>query len=153
MRWTAKELDMYSKSKEYVDTALIPLIPFSFGGEMKQTGSVNEFLSILSLEIEKQMKGRVLLMPTFHYASNEIDKVERLKHWADVVKENDIRHIFFLTSDYEWKKAEGKLENNLIWLPAIPMENLEKEQARATIGQQVIQILDIFTYNWENEKK
>ena len=153
MKWTAKDLDMYIQSKEYVDTVLIPLVPLSFGGQMKQTGSMNEFLTILSLEIEKQMKGRILLLPTFHYLSDEMDKVERLNRWAKEVKEKDFKHIFFLTSDFEWKKEEGELENNLVWIPAIPLESLETEQAREMINQQVLQILDVFTYNWKNEKK
>ncbi|MCK1982442.1 MULTISPECIES: YpiF family protein [Peribacillus] len=153
MKWTAKDLDMYMQSKEYVDTVLIPLVPLSFRGQMKQTGSMNEFLTILSLEIEKQMKGRILLLPTFHYLSDELDKVERLKRWADEVKENNFEHVFFLTSDFEWKKEERELENNLVWIPAIPLEGLEIEQAREMIHQQVIQILDIFSYNWKNEKK
>ncbi|CAH0171802.1 hypothetical protein ASG97_22125 [Bacillus sp. Soil745] len=153
MKWTAKDLDMYMQSKEYVDTVLIPLVPLSFKGQMKQTGSMNEFLTILSLEIEKQMKGRILLLPTFHYLSDEMDKVERLKRWANEVKENNFEHVFFLTSDFEWKKEERELENNLVWIPAIPLEGLEIEQAREMINQQVIQILDIFSYNWKNEKK
>ncbi|MBT2649269.1 YpiF family protein [Bacillus sp. ISL-34] len=153
MKWTAKDLDMYMQSKEYVDTVLIPLVPLSFRGQMKQTGSMNEFLTILSLEIEKQMKGRILLLPTFHYLSDEMDKVERLKHWANEVKENNFEHVFFLTSDFEWKKEEPELENNLVWIPAIPLEGLEIEQAREMINQQVLQILDIFSYNWKNEKK
>ncbi|MES1038463.1 YpiF family protein [Peribacillus simplex] len=153
MKWTAKDLDMYMQSKEYVDTVLIPLVPLSFRGQMKQTGSMNEFLTILSLEIEKQMKGRILLLPTFHYLSDELDKVERLKRWANEVKENNFEHVFFLTSDFEWKKEERELENNLVWIPAIPLEGLEIEQAREMIHQQVIQILDIFSYNWKNEKK
>ncbi|MCM3673966.1 MULTISPECIES: YpiF family protein [Peribacillus] len=153
MKWTAKDLDMYMQSKEYVDTVLIPLVPLSFKGQMKQTGSMNEFLTILSLEIEKQMKGRILLLPTFHYLSGEMDKVERLKRWANEVKENDFEHVFFLTSDFEWKKEERELENNLVWIPAIPLEGLEIEQAREMINQQVLQILDVFSYNWKNEKK
>ncbi|GAA1371809.1 MULTISPECIES: YpiF family protein [Peribacillus] len=153
MKWTAKDLDMYMQSKEYVDTVLIPLVPLSFKGQMKQTGSMNEFLTILSLEIEKQMKGRILLLPTFHYLSDEMDKVERLKRWANEVKENDFEHVFFLTSDFGWKKEERELENNLVWIPAIPLEGLEIEQAREMINQQVLQILDIFSYNWKNEKK
>ncbi|MBO1000051.1 YpiF family protein [Bacillus sp. SD075] len=153
MKWTAKDLDMYMQSKEYVDTVLIPLVPLSFKGQMKQTGSMNEFLTILSLEIEKQMKGRILLLPTFHYLNGEMDKVERLKHWANEMKENDFEHVFFLTSDFEWKKEEQELENNLVWIPAIPLEGLEIEQAREMINQQVLQILDIFSYNWKNEKK
>ncbi|WHX60186.1 YpiF family protein [Peribacillus frigoritolerans] len=153
MKWTAKDLDMYMQSKEYVDTVLIPLVPLSFKGQMKQTGSMNEFLTILSLEIEKQMKGRILLLPTFHYLSDEMYKVERLKRWANEVKENNFEHVFFLTSDFEWKKEERELENNLVWIPAIPLEGLEIEQAREMINQQVLQILDIFSYNWKNEKK
>ncbi|MFD6207313.1 YpiF family protein [Peribacillus sp. NPDC060253] len=153
MKWTAKDLDMYIQSKEYVDTVLIPLVPISFGGQMKQTGSMNEFLTILSLEIEKQMKGRILLMPTFHYLHDEMDKIERLKGWANEVKENDFKHIFFLTSDFEWKKEEQELENHLVWIPAILLDSLENDQAREMINQQVLQILDIFTYNWKNEKK
>ncbi|MBT2602280.1 YpiF family protein [Bacillus sp. ISL-53] len=153
MKWTAKDLDMYMQSKEYVDTVLIPLVPLSFKGQMKQTGSMNEFLTILSLEIEKQMKGRILLLPTFHYLSDEMDKVERLKRWANEVKENNFEHVFFLTSDFEWKKEERELENNLVWIPAIPLEGLEIEQAREMINQQVLQILNIFSYNWKNEKK
>lgn len=153
MKWTAKDLDMYMQSKEYVDTVLIPLVPLSFGAQMKQTGSMNEFLTILSLELEKQMKGRILLLPTFHYLSDELDKIKRLKGWANEVKENNFKHVFFLTSDFEWKKEERELENNLVWIPAIPLEGLEIEQAREMINQQVLQILDIFTYNWKNEKK
>ncbi|MDM5211899.1 YpiF family protein [Peribacillus sp. NJ4] len=153
MKWTAKDLDMYMQSKEYVDTVLIPLVPLSFGAQMKQTGSMNEFLTILSLELEKQMKGRILLLPTFHYLSDELDKIKRLKGWANEVKENNFKHVFFLTSDFEWKKEERELENNLVWIPAVPLEGLEIEQAREMINQQVLQILDIFTYNWKNEKK
>ncbi|MFF2456399.1 YpiF family protein [Peribacillus simplex] len=153
MKWTAKDLDMYMQSKEFVDTVLIPLVPLSFKGQMKQSGSMNEFLTILSLEIEKQMKGRILLLPTFHYISDEMDKVERLKRWANEVKENDFEHVFFLTSDFEWKKEERELDNNLVWIPAIPLDGLEIEQAREMINQQVLQILDIFSYNWKNEKK
>ncbi|MGE7905684.1 YpiF family protein [Peribacillus sp. NPDC094092] len=153
MKWTAKDLDMYMQSKEYVDTVLIPLVPLSFKGQMKQSGSMNEFLTILSLEIEKQMKGRILLLPTFHYISDEMGKVDRLKRWANEVRENDFEHVFFLTSDFEWKKEERELENNLVWIPAIPLDGLEIEQAREMINQQVLQILDIFSYNWKNEKK
>ncbi|MBK5462903.1 DUF2487 family protein [Peribacillus sp. TH16] len=53
----------------------------------------------------------------------------------------------------EWKKEERELEHNLVWIPAIPLETLENNQAREMINQQVLQILDIFTYNWKNEKK
>ncbi|MBK5462902.1 DUF2487 family protein [Peribacillus sp. TH16] len=107
MKWTAKDLDMYIQSKEYVDTVLIPLVPITFGSQIKQTGSMNEFLTILSSEIEKQMKGRILLMPTFHYLSDEEDKIDLLKRWTNKVKENNFKHIFFLHQILNGKRKSG----------------------------------------------
>ncbi|MFJ7828592.1 YpiF family protein [Peribacillus sp. NPDC097197] len=150
MKWSAKELDMYIHAKEFVDTALIPLVPLSFGEQMKQSGSNNEFITILSMEIEKQMKGRMLLMPTFHYLSDEEDKLSILKRWSEKLEANNFKHVFFLTSDIEWKKNELELEHHLVWIPSIPLENLENAQARAMISQQVNQILDIFTHYWKS---
>lgn len=153
MKWSAEDLGMYTQSKEFVDTVLIPLVPLSFGDQMLQSGSNNEFITILSLEIEKKLKGRMLLMPNFHYLSSEESKLILLKHWTKKLEENNFKHIFFLTSDVEWKKNEKELEHPLLWIPSIPLESLENTQARDMIKQQVNQILDILTYNWNNEKK
>ena len=150
MKWSAKDLDMYVHAKEFVDTALIPLVPLSFGEQMKQSGSNNEFITILSMEIEKQMKGRMLLMPTYHYMSDEEDKLPIIKRWTQKLETNNFKHVFYLTTDIAWKKYEQELEQHLIWIPAIPLENLENSQARDMINQQVNQITDIFTYYWKN---
>lgn len=150
MKWSAKELDMYVQAKEFVDTALIPLVPLSFGEQMTQSGSNNEFITILSLEIEKQMKGRMLLMPTYHYLSDEEDKLNMIKRWTKKLETNNFNHVFYLTSDIEWKKYEKELEQHLIWIPAIPLENFENTQARDMISQQVSQIIDIFTFYWKS---
>ncbi|MGE7601441.1 YpiF family protein [Peribacillus sp. NPDC097675] len=150
MKWSAKELDMYVHAKEFVDTALIPLVPLSFGEQMKQSGSNIEFITILSMEIEKQMKGRMLLIPTFHYLSDEEDKLSMIKRWTKKLETNNFKHVFYLTTDIEWKKYEKELDQHLIWIPAIPLENLEIAQARDMITQQVSQIIDIFTYYWKS---
>ncbi|MFJ7745976.1 YpiF family protein [Peribacillus sp. NPDC097295] len=150
MKWSAKELDMYVQAKEFVDTALIPLVPLSFGEHMTQSGSNNEFITILSLEIEKQMKGRMLLMPTYHYLSDEEEKLHMIKRWTKKLETNNFKHVFYLTSDIEWKKYEKELEQHLIWIPSIPLENLENTQARDMVNQQVSQIRDIFTFYWKS---
>lgn len=153
MKWSAEDLGMYTQSKEFVDTVLIPLVPLSFGDQMMQSGSNNEFITILSLETEKKLKGRMLLMPNFHYLSSEESKLVLLKRWTKKLEENNFKHIFFLTSDVEWKKNEKELEHPLLWIPSIPLESLENTQARDMIKQQVNQILDVLTYNWKDEKK
>ena len=150
MKWTAKDLDMYVQAKEYVDTLLIPLVPLSFGERIKKSGSMNEFITILCMEIEKQMKGRILVMPPFHYLFEDSQKLQVLKDWEREAKDNGFKHVFFLTADMKWKQHGMDLGEHLVWIPAIPLENLEIDQAREMVSEQVSQIIDMFSFYWKN---
>jgi len=84
MKWVTKDMDVYIQAKEYVDTAVIPLIPVSLEGNLKNTVSMGEFITILSNEVERQFKGRIILFPAFTYSNGEeleMAKV-RLNQWT-----------------------------------------------------------------------
>ncbi|MFJ8245289.1 YpiF family protein [Peribacillus asahii] len=149
MKWNATDVELYITAKEYVDTALVPLIPISFDDRMKQLSSMSEFLSILSTEIEKKFKGRILLIPTFHYVMDDEKKVEGLQIWERKLRQSEFSHIFFLTSDINWKKEESYLSSSLVWIPAINLESLPMEQAREVMKQQVEQIISVFINEWK----
>ena len=58
--------------KEYVDTAVIPLIPVSFGDENETSAaSMSEFITLLSTLLERQFTGRILLLPPFTYLTED----------------------------------------------------------------------------------
>lgn len=71
MKWQATEMDTYLQAKEYVDTAIIPLIPLSWQKDVKQTVAMGEFISIITMEVEKQFHGRVVQFPGFTYVKTE----------------------------------------------------------------------------------
>lgn len=153
MKWQAKEMDTYLQSKEYVDTAIIPLIPVSWQSDVKSTVAMGEFISIITLEVEKQFQGRVIHFPPFTYVKSEdlATRVARLQKWIVELMSGGIVHIIFLTSDGEWKISEQELEGMLIWLPTIPLEHMETSYKRDVIADQLKQLIPIMTNKWQNK--
>ncbi|TXK89775.1 DUF2487 family protein, partial [Parageobacillus sp. SY1] len=44
MKWTAADVEIYVKEKDYIDTALIPLIPITIADGAKAAASGGEFV-------------------------------------------------------------------------------------------------------------
>ncbi|WP_100372717.1 YpiF family protein [Bacillus sp. FJAT-45037] len=152
MKWQAKEMDRYLQAKEYVDTAIIPLIPVSWQKDEKTTVAMGEFISIISIELERQFQGRVVLFPAFTYLNEEKDQAgkTRLKNWSDELKSGGMKHVIYATSDSWWKTVENELDDWLIWLPAVPLEHLSQDNKREVINQQINQLVPIMTNKWQN---
>ncbi|HJV16069.1 MAG TPA: YpiF family protein [Bacillales bacterium] len=150
MKWIPKDIEILLKSKEYVDTAVIPLVQIGFGEDMKQSSAMSEFITLLVNHLERQFTGRILLFPPFTYlkTDNEEKWVNDLQKWTENIKMCDFRHIFYITCDSDWKANEGKMDAELLWMPALPLENMEESQKMAMIDSQVKQILNLFMKKW-----
>ncbi|TMW73583.1 YpiF family protein [Alteribacter natronophilus] len=155
MKWNTTDADMYLKASEYVDTAIIPLIPLNWKKDFKGTVARGEFISLITDEIEKQFKGRVYTIPPFTYLEEESDEVraERLKQWDDHLFKNGFAHVIYLTSDGDWKRVEEHLPDTLLWIPALPLENVEPSYAKDMVSQQIRQILPMITDKWQSGPK
>lgn len=153
MKWVSKDIEMFVGAKEYVDTAIMPLCGITFKNGIKQSASMNEYVSILSSEIEKQFKGRVLLLPSFTYCQDwdKDYKKDQLIKWKQALEEEKFANIFFLTSDADWKVIEDELENSLLYSPSIPLENLEEKYKQPMMEEQVKNILNIIIHKWNKE--
>lgn len=154
VKWVPQDVEMYLKAKEFVDTAVIPLIPLSFGDDMKQAAAMSEFTVLTASFLERQFAGRMLLLPSFTYLTTD-DHEKRLKNlqaWICALKNNQMSHIFFLTSDSEWKMLEEEIKETLIWFPVLLLENLEYSQKLTIIESQATQILTLFTGKWQKSE-
>lgn len=151
MRWISTDIETYLQAKKYVDTAFIPLIPIAFNEDLKSFVSMGEYCVIMANEIERQLHGRTLHIPPFTYLSSEQpnNKIERLQSWVKELTEQGFTYIFLITSDSEWKQYEQKLDCELIWLPAIPLEHMETEYKGEIISDQTKQLLQIVTNKWQ----
>ncbi|WP_243290051.1 YpiF family protein [Bacillus sp. FJAT-47783] len=145
MKWEGKDIDQYVQAKEYVDTAVVPLVPISFSEQMKQVVSKGEFVLTLANELERQLKGRILLLPPYTYLKNEEEnKDKELKKWKATIKPH-FKHVIFLTSDEDWKR-EG--EDDIVWVPTVPLEHMDADLKRKLLQDQIEQILNILLQSW-----
>ncbi|MFC0559897.1 YpiF family protein [Halalkalibacter alkalisediminis] len=153
MKWQATEMDTYLRAREYVDTAIITLIPISWEKEIKQTVAMGEFISIIATEVEKQFHGRVVQFPAFSYIKSEgkVPRIERIRNWENELKAGGVKHIIYLTSDSEWKSIESDLDGMLLWLPTIPLEHMEANYKQDVITDQIKQIMPIMTNKWQSK--
>lgn len=153
MQWRGKDIGIFVKEKEYIDTALIPLVPITMDHNVKLAVSHGEFIQYLAMAIERQFKGRLIQFPAYTYLLHEQnDEINRLKNWVLHLQQNSMKHIILLTSDMNWKQAESTLACSLIWLPALPLEHVDDTQAQMLIQDQVQQMIPIITEKWNSEK-
>jgi hypothetical protein len=153
MKWVTKDIDTYLQAKEYVDTAVIPLTPISWKDSMKSTVAMGEFITILSGEVERQFKGRIILFPPFTYSVSESkeNRLERLSEWSSDVRKEGMEHIIYLSSDSEWKQVEQQVPGSLIWLPTLPLEYVDEKYKQSMIQDQMKQLITIFMNIWQKD--
>lgn len=152
MKWITRDMDLYLQAKEYVDTAVIPLIPVTWENDVKTTVAMGEFITILTNEMERQFKGRIILFPPFTYTALESveSRIERLTTWTSELSEKGMKYFFFVSSDSIWKQQEENLETgSLIWLPSLPLEYVEEKYKQAMLQDQMKQLITIFMSIWQ----
>ncbi|KML45669.1 YpiF family protein [Cytobacillus firmus] len=152
MKWISQDIDMFLKEKQYVDTAVLPLLPVSFGDDIKQSVAMTEFISLLSVQLERQFRGRLIMLPGYAYLklASEESMISGLGQWESELKAQGFKHIFLLTSDSMWKTFEDRLQGGLIWLPSLPLEHMDENYRNSILDDQVKQLLNLFVQKWQN---
>ncbi|MCQ6273889.1 YpiF family protein [Bacillus sp. V3B] len=151
MKWNTEDIDVYIKAKEYVDTIVLPLYPISLDDQIKKTAEMTEFITLLSGQLERQFKGRLMMLPGFTYlkSKSEDELYKDLLEWEKEFFENDFKHVYYITSDSDWKKIENNLEGSLIWLPTIPLQQMDEHYRNTILEDQVKQLFSLFVQRWQ----
>lgn len=152
MRWSLQDLERYSEAKEYIDTTIMPLIPFQLSkdNDMIKDANKNEAISVIMNEIEKELSGRVMLLPNYYYLKtvSKTEEVGRLNDWIEDVSEQPFTHHFFITTDLSWKKYEKDLNSELLLIPGIQSGDIRTPEIASVIRDQVSQISDLIRSYW-----
>ncbi|MFZ4452292.1 YpiF family protein [Salibacterium aidingense] len=151
MKWSTDDIPLFVKEREYVDTAVLPLLPIDFGDGIRQSGAMTEFITVMSAEIEKQFRGRMLLVPSFTYlAQRDIKECRReVEEWIQEMKKEKMKHIILITADSSWKKVESELDGLLVWMPLVPLENMDTAYKKQVISEQIKQLLPLVMDKWK----
>ncbi|WP_231687925.1 YpiF family protein [Bacillus sp. FJAT-27251] len=153
MRWIPDDIAMFNKSSEYVDTAVVPLLPVAFGEGMKESAAMTEFAGILTSQLERQLQGRILLIPGYTYLKSKPgEAVSQLEKWEAELLDRQFKHVFYVTCDYDWKQREGELRGTVLWLPSLPLEQMNEASKVSVMEDQVRQLMNLFIQKWREEE-
>lgn len=152
MQWSRESLKQYVDAQEYIDTLLIPLVPLKLKDvqDLEKNAFQRELLNILSNEIERELAGRIMLLPEYVYLANADleQECERLNSWIQAAKNQPFEHILFLTFDVAWKQLEDRLEGHLLWLTSMQTGNLKSKEMHGIVKEQVQQIITLIRTYW-----
>ncbi|MGN7476465.1 YpiF family protein [Solibacillus silvestris] len=146
MNFKVNDVEQFQAQKQFIDTAIVPLVQLDFSEQgMKQSSSASEYLMSLTNFIEQQFKGRLMLLPPFSYTVQT--KSEALPSALEQeLKEAGFKSVVFITCDHSW--TEHKQLLNIIWLPAIPLESMDKTVKQRILEDQLKQVIPGLTNVW-----
>lgn len=149
MFFNVQDVSQFLAQKEFIDTAIIPLLAVDLSNDkIKQSSSAADFLMSLTAFIEQQFKGRLMVLPPFSYVASAKND-DLAFHLHDELKNIGFKHVFFVTCDASWTSIKEQLD--MIWLPAIPLESMDKGVKKAILEDQLKQIVPIFTAKWSQQ--
>ncbi|WP_162297838.1 DUF2487 family protein [Halalkalibacillus sediminis] len=154
MKWNFNDAEQYVQAKEYIDTAIIPLIPYSFSSDedIQKLSFQKEVMDVFTTQIEKELKGRIFLIPEYYYLKDA--KIEEEKQNLDQqiehVQSQPFNHVFLLTFDSQWRKKVKEFDADLLWIPSIKEGNLNQVDKQQLIQAQVEEVLQLIKESWSN---
>ncbi len=154
MNWNPKDVEMFLQAKEYVDTAVIPLLPVSLGKAARETAAMGEFTAALAAEVEREYRGRILNMPPFTYLADEsrAELANRLESWEEEIRAEGVAHVFYITADSIWKSMEDGLAGELIWVPSVDLGSIDGAAARQLLSGQAGQLQQLISGIWKEKE-
>lgn len=154
MKWAKSDLSQYKEAKEYVDTLLVPLIPFQLSNDKtyEKEAFQKEFLLLFVHKIEKELAGRIMLTPDYNYVlSKEMkreNEVARLNGWIQNCKTQPFQHTFLVTFDSGWKKNESEMQGTLLWFPGMDEGDLQSAEIQSVVKNQANQVVELIRSYW-----
>ncbi|AJH19930.1 MULTISPECIES: YpiF family protein [Bacillus] len=149
MKWIVKDVEQFEQAREYVDTGIIPLLSISAAKGMKMVVEQGEFIEALSMELEREYKGRVLLLPAFTYlVESQKNEKDRLQEWTDHLQRQGFKHIAYVTSDFSWKEDMRDVQGDLFWFPSLSLDQFSDQAKREVIRAHIKNIMEMLEERW-----
>jgi hypothetical protein len=91
MRWNVEDLETYEASKEYIDTAVIPVFSFNPNDLGASVVAEQTWLEEICVYAERQLTGRAILFPTLYVFNEQLN--------VDNVTFDSFKHHLWVTTN------------------------------------------------------
>ena len=146
MIFKVSDIEQFQAQKQFIDTAIVPLVQLDFSEQgIKQSSSATDYLMTLTTFVEQQFRGRLVLIPPFSYTAQTRNE-NLTKSLLEQLQEAGFKSVIFMTCDPEW--TSQKESYDIIWLPSIPLESMDKTVKQRILEEQIKQIIPVLTKVW-----
>ena len=122
MYFQTKDVQQYQQNKEFIDTAIVPLLSLDFSEDnIVKSSSEAEFLMALTAFVEQQFRGRLMLLPPYSY-TEQTKREELVLALKQNIQEGGFKHVVFITCDHYWTKLQDELDSIIYPVLALPPE-------------------------------
>ncbi|MGP4071936.1 DUF2487 family protein [Piscibacillus sp. B03] len=155
MKYQSSDIKQYVQAKEYIDTAILPIIPYSFNTDQDliQLSTQKELIKLYVNQIEGELKGRVFVLPEYYYLKTDKileEEKARLKGFVNHINQQPFKYTFLITSDSKMRKIDRDVDAELIWLPGMSAPDLNQQEAQQFIQSQVQEIKMLIQDSWSD---
>ena len=146
MIFKVSDVEQFQANKQFIDTAIVPLVQLDFSEQgIKQSSSATEYLMTLTAFVEQQFRGRLVLLPPFSYTDQTRD-VNLTYSLQQQLTDSGFKSVIFMTCDSKWNTQKEQCD--IIWLPSIPLESMDKTVKQRILEEQIKQIIPLLTKVW-----
>ncbi|GAA0360471.1 DUF2487 family protein [Bacillus horti] len=99
MKWELGSIQEYVQAKEYIDTAIIPLVTIEAGENSISSARQVQYIVNLANQIEGQIRGRAMLFPVLSIVPRYTDEqlTELLNEYVKQLQQDGFKNVVFLT--------------------------------------------------------
>lgn len=140
MLYTSKDLKLLKNEIEFIDTAVIPLVSIDMTNEAAKHSSNIELIQMVTMQIEKQFKGRLLITPLITTIN---DRTGMASDYSEQLLEYGFKKIIVITHlkvDFE--------SYDVIKLNEIPLENMSPDMVNELVGDEVKKVMKSIISIW-----
>lgn len=139
MIWDKLHDHDWSKVAPYVDTLLIPVININLEDKAKFDEQRTDSL-YAAAEIERQLTGRVILMPPVSYITNDAAIQSYVTSIRRRAQNSGFGHLFFLIEGALIEETEDIDWGDYLEVPPMPSSSAEASNEIRKLCEQIIQI-------------
>ena len=140
MLYTRNDLNVIKDEIEFIDTAIIPVVDIDMDSISVSRAEQIEFIQLIIMMLEKQLKGRLLITPLFTVVGEDVTPV---KIYKNQLKEYGFKHSIVLS--FKDRTIE---DTPLIRMNHVPISDMDKDILEAMVKEEMTKVLKEIIRIW-----
>lgn len=142
MLYTKNDLNVIKDEIEFIDTAIIPIVDIDMDMTSENRAEQIEFIQLIIMMLEKQLKGRLLITPLFTVVGEDVTPVNTYKNQ---LKEFGFKHTIVLS--FKDRPIE---DAPVIRMNHVPISDMDKDILEAMVKEEMTKVLKEIIRIWNN---